>query len=65
MVGVALSPRIAEAVPPLPWRALAVGDQPDLDALLDELFRTSAQIVEEAFRPSHRECGSGPAIVSR
>ncbi|HWX49363.1 MAG TPA: uroporphyrinogen-III synthase [Roseomonas sp.] len=49
MVGVALSPRIAEAMRPLPWRALAVAERPDLDALLDALFRTLARLVDEIF----------------
>lgn len=35
MIGVALSPRVAEAMRPLPWRALAIAARPDLEALLD------------------------------
>lgn len=49
MVGVALSPRVAEAMQPLPWRALAVADRPDLDALLDGLYRSLADVVDGAF----------------
>jgi hypothetical protein len=55
MVGVALSPRIAEAVRALPWRALAVASRPDLDALLDALYQSLADIVQETFG------GEGPA----
>ena len=49
MVGVALSPRVAEAMRPLLWRALAVADRPDLDALLDGLDRSLADVVDDAF----------------
>lgn len=31
-------------------RALAVADRPDLDALLDGLYRSLAGVVDEAFR---------------
>ena len=33
MVGAALSPHVAEAMRPLPWRALPVAGLPDLDGL--------------------------------
>ncbi len=49
MVGVALSPRVAEAMRPLPWRALAVAGRPDLDAVLDALYRSLAGVVDDAF----------------
>jgi uroporphyrinogen-III synthase len=49
MVGVALSPGVAAAMRPLPWRALAVAERPDLDALLDGLYRSLAGIVDDAF----------------
>jgi uroporphyrinogen-III synthase len=53
MVGVALSPRIAEATRPLPWRALAVARRPDLDALLDALYQSLVDIVDETLgRPA-------------
>lgn len=60
MVGVALSPRVAEAMRPLPWRALAVADRPDLDALLDVLYRSSAGVIGGA---SGRRAAAG-AIAS-
>lgn len=49
MVGIALSPRVAEAMRPLPWRVLAVADRPDLDALLDGLCRALAGGMDDAF----------------
>jgi uroporphyrinogen-III synthase len=56
MIGVALSPRIAEAMRPLSWRMLAVAERPNLDALLDGLDRSLASVVDDAF---------GPRIVRR
>ncbi|HWL79544.1 MAG TPA: uroporphyrinogen-III synthase [Roseomonas sp.] len=49
MVGIALSPRVAEMMRPLPWRVLAVADRPDLDALLDGLCRALAGGMDDAF----------------
>jgi uroporphyrinogen-III synthase len=45
MAGVALSPRVAEAMRPLPWRTLAVAERPDLDGLLEALDRCLAGLV--------------------
>jgi uroporphyrinogen-III synthase len=61
MVGVALSPRVAEAMRPLPWRALGVANQPDLDALLDGLDRSLASVVDDAF--GRRASGGGRASL--
>jgi uroporphyrinogen-III synthase len=49
MVGVALSPRVAEAMRPLPWRKLAVAGRPDLDGLLRGLDEALAGIADETF----------------
>ncbi len=59
MVGVALSPHIADAMRPLPWRALAVATRPDMDALLGALGRSLAGSVDEA--PGPRATGSHAA----
>ncbi|MBV1798680.1 uroporphyrinogen-III synthase [Siccirubricoccus sp. G192] len=48
MAGIALSPRIAEAMRPLPWRVLATAARPDLDALLDGLDRCLAAMAGSA-----------------
>jgi uroporphyrinogen-III synthase len=45
MVGIALSPHVAEAMRPLPWRAVAIAARPDLDALLDALDQSLAVIA--------------------
>ena len=53
MVGVALSPRIAAAMRPLPWCALATAARPDLRSLLAALDASLAGIVDAAFgRPA-------------
>lgn len=53
MVGVALSPRIAAAMRPLPWCALATAARPDLESLLAALDSSLAGIVDAAFgRPA-------------
>lgn len=49
MLGVALSPRIAETMRPLPWRAVAIAERPDLDALLRAMDRSLAGIADAAF----------------
>lgn len=48
MVGVALSPRVAEAMQSLPWRALAVAARPDLEGLLAALDGQVAGLGEGA-----------------
>lgn len=59
MVGVALSPRVALAMRPLPWRTLAVASRPDLDGLLDALYQSLADIVDDVF--GRRATGSSLA----
>lgn len=48
MIGVALSPRIAEAMQSLPWRALAIAARPDLEGLLAALDEQVAGLGEVA-----------------
>ncbi|MBX6742508.1 MAG: uroporphyrinogen-III synthase [Acetobacteraceae bacterium] len=48
MIGAALSPRIAEAMRPLPWRAMVIAERPDLDALLHAMDLSLAGITDAA-----------------
>jgi len=49
MLGIALSPRIAETMRPLPWHALATAARPDLDALLEAMDHSLAGIADAGF----------------
>lgn len=48
LVGIALSPRIADAMRPLPWRLLAVAERPDLRGLLAALDSCLAGLAKDA-----------------
>lgn len=55
ITGIALSPRIARAMRPLPWRAVEVALRPDLDGLLHCLDGVLAQVLrQDAGTPAAR-----------
>src|SRR4051812_18015020 len=63
MLGIALSQRIAAAMAPLPWRMLETAGRPDLDALIEALYRSLVYVVDETFSKTMHVIGAqtGPA----